>query len=162
MTALEFQQQLKDELVKVFKNCKYKDPSGNRVPLNFFTQHLPVADREDEDDPFPYIIVKLAGGDDPGNGPGNYSIRAILVIGVYDEDRDAQGHQDVLNIIHKIYERFSLDPRLDDEAIYLIENGSGDNGFHWAIQEDAYYPYFIGACTMNFAIPSIRREDKYS
>ena len=34
--------------------------------------------------------------------------------------------------------------------------------FHWALQEDNYWPYFFGACTLNFNIPSIRRENEFT
>lgn len=69
-----------------------------------------------------------------------------------DDDLQQQGYRDAMNIFQKIYHRFQAKPNLNGVAVF---NGE----FHWANQEDGYFPYFFGACTLSFNIPAIRRED---
>jgi len=79
----------------------------------------------------------------------------VVIVAIYDDALDAQGHRDVMNIIQKIYARFHRDPNLHNKAAYTGE-------FHWAAQEDSYYPFYFGACSISFNIAAIRREDEYA
>ena len=117
MTPIEFQDALATEIRYILKPYAYKTPAGERASMNVFTQSIPVQQTDDEEDPFPYVIVR-----------------------------------DVLNVVQKIYERFSENPCLNKLAAY-----TGD--FQWMLQEDNYYPYHFGACHMKFNIAAVRRED---
>lgn len=156
MTPLELQDTLAEELGRVFADYVYKKPgSEERVPLQIFTQHIPINETDDEDDPVPYLIVRLHSGDDDGTRDSFNQIKLLVIVGIFDDDLKAQGHRDVLNIIQKIYQRFQENPNLNNKAAYTGE-------FHWAAQEDNYYPFFFGACSMTFNIAALRREDEYA
>lgn len=155
-TPIMLQDALVEELKRLFKDYLYKHPVTKKlVPINVFSQHIPVNETDDEDDPVPYIIVRLNSGKDAGTRESFHAVKLVIIIGIWDDALDSQGHRDVLNIINKIYARFQKEPNLSNIAVC-------DGEFNWVLQEDGYYPYFFGACSLNFNISAIRREDKFS
>lgn len=163
MTPLELQDMLVAEMEKLFYDWLYKNPNYNpndpesqeRIPLQIFSQHIPTTSANSEADPVPYIIVRLSSGDDSGAGDSNNVVNVVIIVGIWDDNEAAQGHRDILNIIQKVYQRFSENPSLNDKAAFTGE-------FHWAAQEDNYFPFYFGACQISFNIPALRREDKYA
>lgn len=156
MTPLELQDELCEELKRLFSDYAYKKPgSTERVSLSVFPQHIPINETDDEEDPVPYLIVRLVSGDDDGTRDSFNQVSLLVIVGIFDDDLQAQGHRDVLNIIQKIYQRFHENPNLNNKAAYTGE-------FHWAAQEDNYYPFFFGACSITFSIAALRREDEYA
>ena len=156
MTPLELQDELVEEMKELFKDYLYRPASSKeRVPLQVFPQHIPINETDDEEDPVPYLIVRLSSGDDDGTRDSNNIVKLVIIAGIYDDNLNAQGHRDVMNIIQKIYDRFHKNPNLHDKAAYTGE-------FHWAAQEDNYYPFYFGACSIAFNIAAIRREDEYA
>ena len=152
MTPLELQDELVGEMSRILDGYTYKTPEGERIPINVFAQNIPMAETDDENDSIPYIIVRLSSGEDDGTRDSINTVSIVVVVGIWDDALDAQGHRDVMNIIQKIYQRFHENPGLNGKAVYTGE-------FKWAIQEDDYYPYNFGACYMKFQIAAIRRED---
>ena len=163
MTPLELQDMLVAEMEKLYHDWLYKNPnydptdpeSKERIPLQIFSQHIPITRADSEEDPVPYLIVRLSSGDDDGSGDSSNVVNVVIIAGIWDDDHAAQGHRDILNILQKIYQRFQEDPNLNNKAVY---NGE----FHWAAQEDNYYPFYFGACQISFTIPALRREDEYA
>ena len=151
MTAVELQDELAAEIGRILTGYKYKTTGGERVSMNIYTQSLPAEQSDDDADPSPYILVKLDRGSDSGEKDSNNIVKMIVVVEVYDDDPSKQGYRDVMAIIHRIYARFQSDVSLNNKAVYA-------GAFDWEIQDDEYYPYFIGAFTMDFYIPAIRRE----
>lgn len=130
-------------------------PEPELVPMSVFAQNIPIPASEDEEyDPVPYIIVRINSGNDANVSDSKYIIQTVVIMGIWENDKNAQGHRELLNIINLVYERFMKNPCLDGKYVY-------DGGFSWNIQDDDYYPYYFGAFNMNFAIPAIRREDPY-
>ena len=167
MTPIEFQDALAEEIRHILKPYAYKNPDGERVSVNVYTQSIPVQQVQQvnlaqqvkldqqikvEEDPYPYVIVRLHDGANPLGKDSFNTVSVTLIIGIWDDAQDAQGHRDVMNIVQKIYERFSENPCLSNLAAY-----TGD--FQWMLQEDNYYPYNLGACYMKFNIAAVRRED---
>ena len=79
----------------------------------------------------------------------------VFIAGIWDETSEAQGHRDLMNIFYKIYQRFQTNPDLNKKAVYAGK-------FEWALQDDNYYPYSFGACSLSFHIAAIRREDEFA
>lgn len=152
MTPLELQDGLVDEISRILDGHTYKTPDGERISINVFAQNIPMNETDDENDPIPYIIVRLNSGEDEGGRDSINTVSIVVIVGIWDDAMDSQGHRDVMNIIQKIYQRFHEKPDLNRKAVY-----AGD--FRWAIQEDSYYPYSFGACHMKFHIAAVRRED---
>lgn len=155
MTPTMLQDELVEEMKRLFQDYLYKQPGGERVPIKVFPQNIPVNETDEEDDPIPYIIVRLNSGKDDGSRDSFNTVRLVIIIGIWDDELGVQGHRDVLNIIQKVYERFQTNPNLNNKAVH-------DGEFNWALQEDGYYPYFFGACSLNFNIAAIRREDPFA
>ena len=154
MTPSDFQDLLAEEIGRILSNNKYMTTGGEYVKMNVYTQELPIEESDDDADPVPYIIVRISSGEDSGEKNSYYIIHTTIIIATWDDNKQAQGHRDVMAIINKLYSRFHRDQRLG-AAFY-----SGN--FNWALQEDDFFPYFIGAVKMDFVIPAIRREDPYS
>lgn len=155
MTPLELQDELVGEMRRILDGYTYKTTGGERIPINVFPQNIPVNESDDEDDPIPYLIVRLSSGEDDGTRDSFNTVSVVVIVGIWDDTLDAQGHRDVMDIIQKIYQRFHKNPDLNRKAAY-----AGD--FRWAMQEDAYYPYYFGACHMKFHIAAVRREDDFA
>lgn len=155
MTPLMLQDELVEEMKRLLQDYLYKTPAGKRVPINVYAQSIPVNETDDDEDPIPYIIVRLNSGEDDGTRDSFNTVKLVIIIGIWDDALDSQGHRDVMNIIQKVYERFHKNPNLNNKAVY-----SGN--FDWAMQEDGYYPYFFGACSLKFHIAAIRREDEFA
>lgn len=154
MTPLDLQDELAKVIEELFSGYDYRLPGGGRSKLNIFTQHIPINQTDDEEEPVPYIIVRLSSGDDDGTRDSYNTVRVLIIAGIFDDSLEAQGHRDISNIFQMIYQRFHENPSLS-KARY-----SGE--FHWALQEDNYYPYYFGACSMEFYIAAIRREDEFA
>lgn len=152
MTPEMFQDDMIDELKKLLKNRKWKYPDGTEGQFHFYAQNIPVEESDDDADPIPYIIVRLTKGNDAGGGQDNYVCKIIVIIGIYNPDKNAQGHRDLLSVINLMYERFEKNTGLAGKYTFL-------GNFDWNIQEDGYHPYYFGAVQMDFALPRIRRED---
>lgn len=152
MTPLDLQDELIEELKHLLSDYLYKTPAGNRVPINVYAQCIPINETDNDADPVPYIIVRLNSGKDNGTMESFNTVKLVVIICTWDDALNSQGHRDVMNIIQKIYQRFQTTPNLNGKAAY-----SGT--FNWAIQEDDYYPYYFGACSLDFYIAAIRRED---
>lgn len=154
MTALEFQDELIEELKKILKGFKCKTPEGKEHSFNFFAQDIPIRDSDDEDDPFPYVIVRLKSGSDEGTRESPHIARVVIIIGNWDDNKDSQGYRSVMSAITRIYKRFEETPALE----HAVFSGK----FEWALQQDGYFPYWFGVCELEFNIPAVRRKDIYA
>ena len=155
MTARELQHDLAADLLRIFKDRRYLNPRGERAHLQVFKQNLPKREHGDDEDPFPYIIVRLdTGGVDTQIDP--HRIQVILVIGIYDDDLENNGHEAVLEILEVIQEHYEALPVLNGK--FRMEDP-----FFWALQDEESYPYFYGAAQMTWSASAPRRKgSKYT
>lgn len=153
MTPLYLQDALVAELRSIFAGYTLRGANGTDKPLAVFPQGLPIAENnDDEDNQMPYIIVRLMSGRVPSAEDAQH-VSVYLVLCVYDEAADNQGHQDLLHIIHKIYERFATEPVLAGQYIYTPP-------FSWVLSEEDTYPYFFGGVEMAFEVPALEKDDR--
>ena len=152
MTPEMLQDALCEEIKNILSGRLYQTPSGELVSMNVYPQAIPMNESNAEEDPFPYVIVRMIDGNDENLHDSKYIVEMAVIVGIFNNDKSNQGHRDLLNVYNLAYERFKKNPRLGDYFVY-------DGGYRWTIQDDDYYPYFFGAFKMNFAIPAIRRED---
>ena len=150
MNARLFQDALVADIENLFKNRLYKDPDGKAAPVSVFAQNLPKRESEDDEDPFPYIIVRLLDGDIE-NQTAAHKVNVILLVGIFDDDLANQGHRQVLEMLELMQLRFEEEPLLADH--YTI-----NDPFEWALQDEESYPYFFGAAKANFNLPAPRRN----
>ena len=149
MTARELQDDLVEDLRHAFPTRRYKDPSGEYVPLNVFSQQLPKREHGSDEDPFPYIIVRLDSGDIASQTDA-HKVDVILVVGIFDDDLDNQGHKRVLEVMEGIQARYEEEPVLNGK--YRMEDP-----FSWALQDEESYPYYYGAAQMTWSARATRR-----
>lgn len=164
MIATQLQDDLISELQNVLRNELFKnenhDPdepaSKECIPLNFYSQSLPIESSRDDDEKsyFPYVIVKLDSGNIPDTSSA-HEVKTIIVIGLYDNNLNNQGYRDILHIINMIYERFAENPCLCKKYI-------AKEPFNWALQDEETHPYFFGGIELSFDIPAVKREDEFA
>lgn len=167
MNARELQVALLNDLEALFADRPFKTPLHTMATPKAYLQNLPLKDaRSEEDDPFPYIIVRLDhGGVETVTDPHKVSV--LLVIGIFDDslgdfrdpppdegewDNRNFGPSAVLEIMERIQEHYEKKPSLSGNAIYH------DGSFHWAMQDEQSYPYYFGACELEFTLPAPRKE----
>ena len=66
MTPLMLQDELVEEMKRLFSDYLYKAPSGERVPIKVYAQTIPINETDEDVDPVPYLIVQLNSGQDEG------------------------------------------------------------------------------------------------
>jgi len=174
MNARELQIAIMEDLDALFADSRFKTPDPpphqRMAAPKTYAQNLPQLDAQSEEDPFPYIIVRLdRGGIESQSEPHKVSV--LLIVGIYDADvrdfRDLPPEKDgsqevwdtrnfgpmaVMEIMERIQEHYEKQPALDNGNFYF------DGPFHWAMQDETSYPYYIGACEMTFLLPAPRQE----
>lgn len=185
MTVYQFQQDLGEEIETILSDMIFKDPKGGPAHMKAFAQDLPkreltiksdvqsedfkveenevkpgdlMAEEEetenDENDPYPFCIVRVESG---AVYSGAQLVRVILIFGIFDDALDNLGHQILLNVMHKVTERFIKDPTLKD--MYQMDINEGCN---WILGDEDKYPYFISGVEMVWNAYFVEREDMYA
>jgi hypothetical protein len=152
VTVISFVEALKNELEQLFGDFKLRDEAGDEVGFTVYEHALPIAEREGDPEPFPYIIIQVVDGGTESR-QSDEKVRVVLVIGVYDENADNQGTQDVLLAIQRIRRRFEKNVVLDSKYMAL-------EPFRWTLADGSQYPYFFGGVEMTFAVPRYEVEDE--
>ncbi len=149
MTARDLQDYIVEDLQKVFRRDHFKTPDGKMAAPRVYAQYLPKKETNDEDDPFPYIIVRLDSGSiEKQTDP--HKIAVILLVGIFDDNLDNQGHRSVLEIIERIQFHYEETPALK-EFVFI-------DPFNWALQDEESYPYYFGAVNLTFQGPAPRAK----
>ena len=152
MTPQNLQDEIKEMLEEVSNEIDWKDIDGNRTKLSVFKQSLPKRDT-DEDDPFPYCIIRLVSGIHNAIQDEENSIRVLLIFGLCDNGLENQG-ETMLNLINRIVLRLSKNNVLKT----FYQKGK----IEWAIDDQDTYPYFFGGMDLTFVPAFIpRREEMF-
>ena len=152
MTPQNLQDEIKEMLEEVSCEIDWKDIDGKRTKLSVFKQNLPKRDT-DEDDPFPYCIIRLISGSNNAIQDEENSIRVLLIFGLCDNGLENQG-ETMLNLINRIVLRLSENNVLKT----FYQKGK----MEWAIDDEDTYPYFFGGMDLTFVPAFIpRREEMF-
>lgn len=179
LTPLFFQEALAEEIRGITKGMMFCQPkSKEQIPLQVHTQALPIPEKKkdfteiegmsmmtgsieytesnEEEAVFdcPWCLVKMDGGKVPGINQ-RQEVSVAVCFGIFDDSPENKGHQAVLNLIQKTYERFAKNPLLNGQ--YTCQGS-----FEWALQEEDTFPYFFGAISMQFSFCGFRRESKFT
>lgn len=171
-TPLFFQKALVEEVKKISEGMLFASPgSAELARLSVHAQSLPIPEKkpetqadyqtidyedgEEETAVFkcPWCLVKIEGGTIPGIDEMQ-QVEVAICFGIYNPDLENKGHEELLNLIQKVYTRFACNPLLDRQ---FTCSGS----FEWALQEEDTYPYYFGAIGTSFKIMGYRRELKF-
>lgn len=167
MTAYQLQKDLGEEIEEILKDMMLKNVKGELVKIKAYPQSLPkriqkvqgADEQEDimpegeEENFYPYCIVSLDSG---GLNESVHQIKMIMIFGIFDDDVECQGHQVIVNMFHKIAERFIENPILKDK--YRMNDNAG---IEWILDTEDRYPYYFGAIEMTWDTFFVRREDRY-
>ncbi len=173
MTAIRLQEALAEEVETILKDIRGKGEDGGERKLTAYRQALPkleqqIPDREWEpgenadtipcvEPSWPYCIVRVNSGE-LETSMGTNRVRVTLVFGVYDDDRENRGTWTVMNMIHRVMERFTKKPVLAGQ--FRVNDGAG---MAWVLDDGEEYPYYFGALTMEWDTFFVRREeDRYA
>lgn len=158
MIPVFLQDDLKKRLVSLFEGQFFENPDQQRVPLKVFKQHLPIMDSSEEEAEaddlslYPYILVKLQQGiQDSWDSPLKVSVD--LVIGVFNENPDRKGYQDVIGILQRIQADFLSEPNMERQ----FGLSSPPN---WMIHDEDLHPFYFGGMELHFeqGINIIRKD----
>lgn len=155
MTAIDLQNELMAEMEALFSGWLFIQPRQDdaadtvMVPLNVTGQALPVLD--DSTKSIPYLSVAIGRGtQDDADSPENVTV--TLTFGIFNDDKDNNGHITILNMIETIRQRFFKD-RLLAGKYYLVLP------FDWQLNDEEAWPYFFGGIETHWNIPPILPED---
>lgn len=164
MTIYQLQKDLADEIEHILDDMLFLDPRGNQEHMRAYIQELPkrvqpvgpgsIMPEDEEEDPYPFCIVRTESGTVYSEVQ---TVRTVLIFGIFDDSLENLGHQALLNAMHKVMERFILDPVLKN--MYQMNTGEG---LSWILDEEERYPYFIGGITMSWNAYFVEREDMYA
>lgn len=156
MTKKDLQDALVEETREILKDVWTRNFLGEDAHVQVFPQRLPVMteDEDDETELFPYAIVRLGdaktdGDEDP------WHVTVDWLMGVYDDDRNGQGHLHILTMIERIANRFIAEP-------LLAKKYRAEQNIETALQDEDTYPFYFGGIEITFAIPKVGRRDKYA
>lgn len=163
MTIYQLQKDMAEEIELVLADMVFRNPGGNQEHMRAYVQELPkrvqpvglgsIMSEDEEEDPYPFCIVRTESG---VVYSGSQTVRTVLVFGIFDDSLENLGHQALLNAIHKVTERFILDPTLKN--MYRMND---QEGISWILDEEERYPYFIGGMTMSWNAYFVEREDRH-
>lgn len=160
------------EVQDITKDMMFHSPEGILAPLSVYEQSLPIPKRkepvpennfpiiddqdETEEDSVlksPWCVVKIENGSIPGINEMQ-EVTFAVCFGIFNESLDNNGHMEIMNLIQRVYERFSVNPLLDGQYTCTGK-------FEWAVQDEDTYPYYFGAILTEFKFQGFRRENKY-
>ena len=163
MTALELQKALASEIKELFSSELFKSPSGGYAHIQTFRQNLPIrqvevisdgteefTDEESDEDPFPFVIVRLHSGEIASQADP-HKVTVLLIVGAFDDSLDNDGHDSVMSILDQIQRHYEGNPVAGGRFIL-------DDPFDWYLQEESSYPYFYGSAETHWKAPAPRRE----
>lgn len=149
MTPNYFLEDMKNELTELFEDF----PLAKKISI--FEQALPIPSSEDEPEPFPYAIVRLADGklEDYENG----EIMSVMIIfGAYNIDSANDGYRDVLNLIDFAKRHFLKKQNVKSKYQLVIDS---QHPVNWSLPDEDSYPYYFGGLQLYFKIFTIIEED---
>lgn len=171
MTTFQLQKDLGEEIERILENMIFEDALGNQVKMKYYEQAFPkyrhkvkqgeLMPEEEKGNKYPFCLVKYDSGElfPLENGRrGKHQVRTVLVFGIVDHSLENQGHQVLINIFQKVEEWFVKNPVLKGKYRWNEEDG-----MNWMINEEDWYPFFVGALEMTWDTFFVsKEEDKYA
>lgn len=160
---------MKEDLENTLKDMRLFSPIDNEyVAIKVFFQDLPIPQRQEYktgdgdlanglaesmamQEPFPYVIIRLLKWNTESPLSTRMSLTVRLLIGCYDNGLDVDGEADVVNVVQRIYERFTKNNIL--KPFYRVTKMEG------LFQEEKSYAYFFGGIDMEIQVTEIQREE---
>lgn len=154
MTPIDLQDALVAEIKVLFSEERFQNVHGDMVELNVYPQSLPIKKSRDDDEHFPYCIVRVTDGKTQDEiGPASCSV--LIVFGLYDESSDNQGYRDILHTLR------ALETHLFRKRI-IADRFRIEYPFDWSVYDDEdMAPFYFGGVQTNWTLPAVRQEVDY-
>lgn len=148
MIPVYLQDDVKERLESLFNGQLFESPDSVKVPLKVYKQHLPIIDSNDEDEEedelslYPYILIKLQEGTQE-SWTSPLVTPVDLVIGVFNENKERKGYQDVVSILQKIQADFLSKPHMDNQFSLVSPP-------NWMLHDEDLHPFYFGGVELRF------------
>ncbi|MDR7318913.1 hypothetical protein [Brevibacillus nitrificans] len=153
-TPYLLQEALINEIRALFADSRFKNSKGEEVELNVYPQFLPAKRSDEDNDHFPYAIVRVQEGNIPTVTDAE-TCNVLIFFGLWDDTLDFQGYKDVLNVITHL--KIHLFKKRIIDQRYRIEYP-----FDWAIDEDdSNHPYYFGGAQTTWTLPVVQQEVQF-
>lgn len=155
MIPIELRKSLKAEMDTLFESFWLKNANGDMCRLNIYEQRLPAKKHQDDEDHFPYLVIRIQDGEETGE-IDPHTCRVLFIVGIIDESGNNRGEDDVLNILAKIQQHLFIKRVFAGK--YRVEYP-----FSWSLPEEDVYPYYFGGLETNWIVGKItQREEDYT
>ena len=149
MTPFILQKTLKTEMENLFQDFILKGVDGEPSRLNVYRQNLPIKSGRDDKDHYPHLRIIILDGEDGGFLEPN-QCRILLVAGVWDDNEDRQGFDDLLNVTQKVYKHLITTAFDQFELEYPIK---------WKIHEEDTFPFYFAGIETVWTVGKITPPD---
>lgn len=152
----QLMRKLADEIKRLADKVDFYDTSGQKVKLKVYQQLTPYRETEEDDDIFPYCVIKFDSSRmlEPG---GREEVKLVLGFGIWVENKDRQYQHTFFNLYNRITRRFIGNNFLDN---FRCEP---EMSLALSPTDEETYPAYYAAIGMTWMIPGIDREvDFYS
>lgn len=153
MTEIDLLDALAAETADALKGFRLRSAKENLIPINIYTQNLPMKEKKGDENQYPYVLVCF-DEEEIESRDNNLTVSVYFVIGILDREKDKQGFRDVLQIANEIYQHFF-------RKGIIANTFRPAYPFKIALQKDDTYPYFFGGIESMWELPVIREEDKF-
>ncbi|WGV57791.1 hypothetical protein QIH01_20180 [Brevibacillus brevis] len=146
MTPVLLMRSLQTFLEQVVANVELTSPKSASARPQVFLEALPQRKADSQEEDYPFIIVRAAGGEDQADG-STFSI--TLLVGTHSKSDD--GFIDVLNIIEDVRQAL-LKKRVVGQSFRM------ELPFKWKLYDEQPYPGWIGEMNTLWTIPQVKEE----
>ena len=151
MTEMDLLDGLAEEVGEALKDFRLRSAKENLIPINIYTQNLPVKKTKDDERQYPYVCVCFDNeGIEESDSP--MELNVFFVIGIIDRNEDKQGYRDVLQIANLIYQHIF-------RKGIIAKAFSPSYPFRIMLQQEDTFPYFIGGIESKWEMPVFTEED---
>lgn len=154
MTEIDLLDGLVIEVKESLKDFRLRSAKDNFIPINVYTQNLPLKEGKDDEKLYPYVRICFDDETIESMESENLDLNVYFIIGVIDREKDKQGFRDVLQIANLIYQHIF-------RKGIIAKAFRPEYPFKIMLQSDDTYPYFIGGIESKWEIPVMREEDKF-
>lgn len=153
MTEIKLLDALAEEAADALKGFRLRSAKENLIPVNVYTQNLPLKKEKGDESQYPYVLVcfdeeEIASRESP------LRVSVYFIVGILDREKDKQGFRDVLQIADVIYQRIFRKGIIADAF-------RPDFPFKIALQREDTYPYFFGGIESVWELPVIKEEEEF-
>ncbi|GEB35305.1 hypothetical protein [Brevibacillus parabrevis] len=146
MTPVLLMHSLKTFLEEVVVDVELTNPKGTLTTPQVFLEALPQRKADSQEEDYPFIIVRAAGGEDLEDGS---TASLNLIVGTY--SKDDSGFIDVLNIIEDVRQAL-LKKRVVGQSFRM------ELPLKWKLFDEQPYPGWVGEMNTLWTIPQVQEE----